>query len=70
MLESFITEKESVIILDLLESERLACKKAWLLSRTLTDKNLAEQLVCMAKQHKQNFLDLYNLVKGGEYDQL
>ena len=51
--KNMLTTKEVVFVSDLLNYEILALKKSRLFARTLTDKNLAEKLLEVAKNHEE-----------------
>ena len=62
MANNMLTTKEAGIISDLLSFEALSCKKARLLSRTLTNEKLAENLRVIADNHEARFLSLMGLL--------
>lgn len=59
---NMLTEKEVVLLSDLLTCEENACKKARLYSRILTNKKLAEQFNRLADSHERRFTRLYELL--------
>ena len=62
MAGNMLTTKEAALISDLLTYEESACKKARLYSRTLTDKNVAEQLGKIADNHQRRFNALFDML--------
>ncbi len=61
-MEVFLTTKEITLLADLLSQEELACKKAGLYSRILTNPKLAEQFKKLAEEHRKRFLDLMEML--------
>ena len=61
-MQSMLTEKEVAVISDLLTFEQAAFKKCKLYSRTITDPENSECLKRIAKNHKQRFDALFNLI--------
>ena len=59
---NMLTTKEATLIADLLTYEEIACKKARLYARTLTDMSLAEELNKIANSHEKRFNELFNLL--------
>lgn len=59
---NMLTTKEAGLISDLLTLEEIACKKARLYSRTLTDKTLAETFGKIADNHEKRFNALFELL--------
>ena len=57
-----LTTKEATLVGDMLTAEEIACKKARLYSRILTDKDLAGALDKIADNHEKRFNDLYQLL--------
>ena len=62
MNNNMLTSKEATLISDLLTMEEIACKKARLYSRTLTDKNLAQSFEQIADNHQRRFNALLELL--------
>ncbi len=60
-----LTDRELEAISRLIAGEELACKKARIYARTLTDAALAQQMDKAAEAHAQRFCDLCALL-GGE----
>lgn len=55
---NMLTEKEATVITDLLTLEESGCKKARLYARTLTDRDLAQKMGCIADRHEARFNSL------------
>ena len=60
-----LTAKDLDVLTHLLTGEEIACKKARIYARTLTDAALAQQMDKAAEAHAQRFCDLCALL-GGE----
>ena len=61
-MKNALTTKEVTFVSDLLIYEESACKKARLYSRTLTDKELAENFSRLADCHEKRFNALLELL--------
>ena len=59
--KNMLTTKEVTFTADLLTYEELACKKARVFSRTLTDVNLAKAFSQIADNHERRFNALLGL---------
>lgn len=59
---NILTKKEFDIIQDLLMIEEVACKKARLYSKILTNKKLAENLKKLADNHLERFNALLEII--------
>lgn len=55
-----LTKKEAEIIGELLTYEEIACKKARLYARTLTDVELAQSFEKIANNHQKRFFALFD----------
>jgi hypothetical protein len=62
MSNNMLTTKELTLISDLLIYEEMACKKARLYSRILTDQTLADQCTKLADNHQSRFQRLLELL--------
>jgi hypothetical protein len=62
MAKNMLTTKEATLISDLLTMEEMACKKARLYSRILTNQKLAENLGKIADNHQNRFNALLELL--------
>ena len=62
MAKNMLTTKEATLISDLLTMEEMACKKARLYSRILTNQKLAENLGKIADNHQSRFNALLELL--------
>ena len=60
--KNMLTTKEVTFTADLLTYEELACKKARVFSRTLTDVNLAKRMSQIADGHERRFNALLGLL--------
>ncbi|MBQ8197007.1 MAG: hypothetical protein IJZ73_02995 [Clostridia bacterium] len=60
--KNMLTTKEVTFTADLLTYEELACKKARVFSRTLTDVNLAKAFSQIADNHERRFNALLGLL--------
>ena len=60
--KNMLTTKEVTFTADLLTYEELACKKARVFSRTLTDVNLANAFSQIADNHERRFNALLALL--------
>jgi len=60
--KNMLTTKEVTLTADLLTYEELACKKARVFSRTLTDVNLAKAFSQIADNHERRFNALLGLL--------
>ena len=59
-----LTAKDIDVLSQILTGEEIACKKARVYARTLTDAALAEQMTRIADAHAQRFSALYTLLGG------
>ena len=64
MRENLLTTKEATLIGDLLNYEQMACKKAGLYARTLTNVKLAQKFNEIKENHKKRFDTLLMVLKG------
>lgn len=62
MASNMLTTKEATLISDLLIYEESACKKARLYSKTLLNKELANDFSKIADEHQKRFNALLNLL--------
>ena len=60
--KNMLTTKEATFISDLLTMEEMACKKARLYSKTLTDAKVAEAMTRVADNHQRRFNALLELL--------
>lgn len=60
-----LTTKDLEVISHLLEGEQMACKKARVYSKTLTDTALAESMGELAEAHARRFNQLLTILNGG-----
>ena len=60
--KNMLTTKETTLLADLLTYEEMACKKARLYSRILTDRELQEKLTKIADNHQRRFNALFELL--------
>lgn len=60
-----LTVKDLDVISHLLEGEQMACKKARIYSKTLTDMALSEQMSELADAHERRFNGLLTILNGG-----
>ncbi|MBQ8427137.1 MAG: hypothetical protein IJX16_05200 [Clostridia bacterium] len=60
--KNMLTTKEATLISDLLTMEEMACKKARLYSRILTNQKLAGELEKIADNHQRRFNALFELL--------
>lgn len=65
MSENF-TAKDVDMVSYVLLGEEMACKKARVYSKTLTDVNLAEKMGFIADAHERRFNELFKLLSGGK----
>lgn len=61
-MSNMLTKKEATILSDLLVYEEIACKKARMYSRTLTNVKLSEELTKIADEHESRFCALLELI--------
>ncbi len=59
-----LTAKELNCVTDVLTKEALACKKARVYSKTLTDPNLASMMEMVAKEHEERYKTLLKMIGG------
>lgn len=60
--KNMLTTKEATLISDLLTMEEMACKKARLYSRILTNQKLTGELEKIADNHQRRFNALFELL--------
>jgi hypothetical protein len=60
-----LTAKDLEVLSHLLDGEQMACKKARIYSKTLTDMALSEQMGELADAHERRFHSLLTLLSGG-----
>lgn len=60
--KNMLTTKETTLLSDLLIYEEMACKKARLYSRILTDRELQDKLTKIADNHQRRFNALLELL--------
>ena len=58
------TAKDLDVLSQILTGEEIACKKARVYARTLTDTALAEEMERIAAAHAERFSALYTLLGG------
>lgn len=61
-----LTEKDVDVLTQILTGEEIACKKARVYSKTLTDAALAMQMERVANEHAARFQALYSILNGGK----
>lgn len=57
-----ITQKEVNFIADLLTQESIACKKARLYAKTITDQDVSSVFESVANNHERRFNALLNII--------
>ncbi len=60
-----LTTKDLEVISHLLQGEQMACKKARIYSKTMTDPVLAERMGELAEIHAHRFNQLLTILNGG-----
>ena len=61
---SNFSSKDLEVLSSLLASEGMACKKARMYSKTLTDQSLAECMCGIAECHEKRFITLLQMLTG------
>ena len=59
-----LTAKDLDVLSHVLTAEEMACKKARIYSRTLTDAALAQEMERIANAHAERFSALYSILGG------
>lgn len=59
---NMLTEKELELISDLLKAEEIACKKAALYSRTISDTEAAKRFSEIKDSHEKKFKILFDML--------
>lgn len=59
-----LTAKDLDVLSQILTGEEMACKKARIYARTLTDAALAAEMERIASQHAERFSALYSMLGG------
>ncbi len=61
-----LTAKDLDVLSHVLTGEEMACKKARIYARTLTDVTLSQEMERVACAHEERFNALYSLLEGGK----